>query len=279
MGDTREVDGDPIAGPERLHRPTEGLQPPHARQPPARRRPHELDLVVDGEAAAGQRAGDDGPGAADGEDDRSTQRRARPLSVAAGVAATRRSRASRSSPSPTPVGASTGTIDGAGERRAGEPVRDVEPRQLGRVVVDESDLRERHDTVTDAEQLEDPEVLLGLRLPSLGGGHDEEAGVHCADAGEHVGQEPDVPGHVDEADALARRQGRRSEPEVDRQAAPLLLVPAVGVGAGEGLDEGRLAVVDVTGGGDDPQCQSFGGAGGRGRNRPPAGARPARGSP
>ena len=42
------------------------------------------------------------------------------------------------------------------------------------------------------------------------------------------------------------------EAEVDREAAPLLLGEAVGVGAGERQDERRLAVVDVTGGGDHP---------------------------
>ena len=58
----------------------------------------------------------------------------------------------------------------------------------------------------DADQLEDAQVLLALRLPALGGGDDEQAGVDAADAGEHVAQEPDVAGDVDEADRLARRQ-------------------------------------------------------------------------
>ena len=56
-----------------------------------------------------------------------------------------------------------------------------------------------------------------LRLPALGGGDDEQAGVDAADAGEHVAQEPHVAGHVDEADRRARRQRRVGEAEVDRR--------------------------------------------------------------
>ena len=108
----------------------------------------------------------------------------------------------------------------------------------------------------DAEQLEDPQVLLALRLPALGGGDDEQAGVDRADAGEHVAQEADVAGHVDEADPCARRQRRVGEAEVDREAAALLLLEAVGVGAGERQHERRLAVVDVAGGGDDPHASA-----------------------
>ena len=122
-------------------------------------------------------------------------------------------------------------------------------------VVEHVDLGQGDDAVADAEELEDAQVLLGLRLPALGGGDDEQAGVDGADAGEHVAQEPDVTGHVDEADRPRRRAAVVGEAEVDRQAAPLLLVEAVGVGAGQGEDERRLAVVDVAGGRDDPHVE------------------------
>ena len=95
-------------------------------------------------------------------------------------------------------------------------------------------------------------MLLGLGLPALGGVDDEQAGHDPAHAGQHVAEEADVAGHVDERDdeAVDLRVG---EAEVDGQAPGLLLGPAVGVGAGQGLDQGRLAVVDVPGGGDDVQ--------------------------
>ena len=41
------------------------------------------------------------------------------------------------------------------------------------------------------------------------------------------------------------------EAEVDRDAARLLFRQAVGIGARQRLDERALAVIDVTGGGDD----------------------------
>ena len=56
------------------------------------------------------------------------------------------------------------------------------------------------------------------------------------------------PGHVDDLDHEAARLLEEGEAEVDGDAARLLLGQAVGVGAGERLDQRRLAVVDVAGG-------------------------------
>ena len=98
-------------------------------------------------------------------------------------------------------------------------------------------------------------MLLGLGLPALEGVDDEQAGLHAADPGEHVRQEAHVAGHVDEGHDEVVDLGV-GEAEVDGQAPGLLLGPAVGVGAGEGQHEGGLAVVDVTGGGDDVQARS-----------------------
>ena len=50
---------------------------------------------------------------------------------------------------------------------------------------------------------------------------------------------------------LAARQGEPGEAEVDGHRPRLLLGQAVGVDAGQRLDEGRFAVVDVAGGADD----------------------------
>ena len=99
----------------------------------------------------------------------------------------------------------TGTIGRVGEERAGEVVAHVELLQLAPLVVDQVDLGERDHAVPQTEQLEDAQVLLALRLPALGGGHDEQAGVDAADAGQHVAQEAHVAGHVDEADRRRRR--------------------------------------------------------------------------
>ena len=107
------------------------------------------------------------------------------------------------------------------------------------------------DAVADAEQFEDAEVLLRLRLPSLGRGDHEQAGVDAADTGQHVAQEPHVAGDVDEADPGPRRQRRVGETQIDRETAPLLLLEAIGIGAGERQHQRRLPVIDVAGSGDD----------------------------
>jgi hypothetical protein len=39
--------------------------------------------------------------------------------------------------------------------------------------------------------------------------------------------------------------------QIDGYSAPLLFFQAVGIDAGQGLDQGGLAVVDVSGGADD----------------------------
>ena len=96
-------------------------------------------------------------------------------------------------------------------------------------------------------------MLLGLRLPALVGRDDEQDEPHRPDPGEHVADEPLVPGHVDEPDLAAARQRRPRVAEVDREPAPLLLGEPVGVDAGERDDQRRLAVVDVTRRRDDAQ--------------------------
>jgi hypothetical protein len=50
--------------------------------------------------------------------------------------------------------------------------------------------------VTDAQQLQDAQVLLALGLPTLVGGHHEHGDVDRAHAGEHVLDEALVSGNV-----------------------------------------------------------------------------------
>ena len=58
-------------------------------------------------------------------------------------------------------------------------------------------------------------------------------------------------GDIDDAGDRAVGQSKGGKAEVDGDAPGLLLLEAVGVGAGEGLDQRGLAVVDVAGGADD----------------------------
>ena len=183
---------------------------------------------------------------------RSTHRRGRPRSPAAGVEATSSSRA-RAEVVEAGARDAADRHDRRGlEERAGDVVGHVQRGQLEPLGVDEVGLRQGDDAVADAEQLEDAQVLLALRLPTLGGGDDEQAGVDRAHPGQHVAEETNVAGHVDEADRLARREHGVGEAEVDRQPPPLLLLEPVRVRAGEGQHQRGLAVVDVPGGGHHP---------------------------
>ena len=101
------------------------------------------------------------------------------------------------------------------------------------------------------QEVNDVEVLLGLRHDPVVRRHREQHEVDAVGAGEHVADEALVAGHVDDACLAAVGQRQVREPQVDGDAALLLLLEAVGVLAGEGLDEARLAVVDVAGGSDD----------------------------
>ena len=149
---------------------------------------------------------------------RSTQRRGRPRSAAWGVVASSRSSAVPSSSSPRPVGAATSTTGESCRNEPAEVVGEVEVGDLQLLVVDQVDLGEGDHTPGDAEELEDAQVLLGLRLPALGGRHDEQAGVDRSDPREHVLDEADVTGHVDEGDASPARERGVGEAEVDGQA-------------------------------------------------------------
>ena len=67
-------------------------------------------------------------------------------------------------------------------------------------------------------------------------------------AGHHVAHEALVARHVHDAQALAGGQRQIGKPQLDGDAPELLLLEAVRVDPGQGLDQGALAVVDVAGG-------------------------------
>ena len=106
------------------------------------------------------------------------------------------------------------------------------------------------------QQRADGEVLARLRHHALVGGDHQQGEVDAADARQHVLDEALVAGHVHDLDREPVGLLQEGEAEVDRDAARLLLGQPVGVGAGERLDERRLAVVDVAGGADDDVLRS-----------------------
>ncbi len=131
--------------------------------------------------------------------------------------------------------------------------------------VGEVGLGDDEDAAARAEQMEDVEMLLGLRHHAVVGGDGEEHEVDAVGAGEHVADEALVAGDVDDAGAGAVGEGEVGEAEIDRDAALLFFLEAVGVLAGQGFDERGFAVIDVAGGADD----GVGGGGHRGKNLTP----------
>ena len=112
-------------------------------------------------------------------------------------------------------------------------------------------LGDHRDAVLDREQIDDVQVLDGLRHDAVVGGHDQHHVVDAAHAGEHVAHEALVAGHVDEADHAAGVGFAVSKAQIDRDAALLFFRQAIGVDAGQRFDERCFAVVDMAGGGDD----------------------------
>ena len=96
------------------------------------------------------------------------------------------------------------------------------------------------------ERVEELEVLERLRPRPVVGGDDEEDGVDLAGTDEHVADEPVVAGHVHEVEhvAIGKRQVRITD--LDRHPPPALLGKAVGIDPGQRVEQGRLAVIDVT---------------------------------
>jgi hypothetical protein len=147
------------------------------------------------------------------------------------------------------------------QRGPGQAFANLQLRDLQRLGVDQVRLGQRDHAARRAEDVDDLEVLLRLGLPPLVGGHDEHHEADRPHPGQHVPDEPLVARHVDEPDLAAGGERGPGEPQVDRQAAALLLGQPVGVDAGETQDQRRLPVVDVPGGGDDLGERAVGAAG------------------
>jgi hypothetical protein len=241
VADAGEVERHAVPGPDRGDRGPEGLDAADARGAGTR---FDDDRVVDGERTVGERAGDHGAAALGGEGAVDPQPGAPTIGRRWGPG---EQLVERGSQLVEPAAGRRRDRDDrcTVEERAGDAIGDVEHRDLAPLIVDEVDLRQSDQAVADAEHLEDAEVLLGLRLPALRRGDDEQADVDGADPSEHVAQEPDVPRNVDEADPRPGRQDGVREPEVDRESAPLLLLEPVRVGPRQRQHQRRLPVVHV----------------------------------
>ena len=103
----------------------------------------------------------------------------------------------------------------------------------------------------DAGQAQDGKMLMRLRHWAIVGGHHEKRGIDRQHSGQHIGQEPFMPGDVDEPDGGAVRHDRVGETQVDGHAARFLVRQPIGVDSGQGADQGGLSVIHVACHGDD----------------------------
>jgi hypothetical protein len=214
----------------------------------------ELQPVTGGDTARGQRAGDHRAGPLDREGPVDPQPHRR-------VGVRRGQRAQQCLQRGDDLG--DAGAGGGADRHPGdlahrgrrEPLPHVGQHRRG---VGEVGLGDGEQRVPHAEGVEDGDVLGGLCRPAVVGRDHDQRGGHRADPGEHVPDEPLVAGHVDDREPAARGQRRPGEAEVDGQPAAALLLPPVGLHAGQRADQRGLAVVHVAGRRDDVHARGVG---------------------
>ncbi len=152
---------------------------------------------------------------------------------------------------PSPVVAETHEHRRAGERRGAHQRSHLAAHGLQARGIHAIGLGDHHRTARHAEQRQHRQVLARLRHHAIVGGHQQQREVDAGGAGQHRVHQAFVAGHVDEADALARRCVEERITQLDADAALLLFRQTIGVHAGECPHQRGLAVVDVTGRADD----------------------------
>jgi adenylate cyclase class 2 len=93
-------------------------------------------------------------------------------------------------------------------------------------------------------------VLAGLGHDAFVSGDNQQGEVDTGCAGDHGVDQPLMPGHVHEVELVILLL-KLGEAEVDGDAPLLLFWEAVAVDPGESLDQGRLAMVDMSRGAED----------------------------
>ena len=139
---------------------------------------------------------------------------------------------------------------GVGQECAADQFADVDRRDLARGFVDQIAFGESNDAVPKPEQPENLQMLASLRHDRIVGRDDQERQVNAGRPRQHVLDEPLVTWHVDDAEPEFA-DFQVSETDIDGDAASLFLGQAIGVDAGQRLDERGLAVVDMSGGAED----------------------------
>ena len=134
-----------------------------------------------------------------------------------------------------------------GQERALHQLPDVVLHQRQPLGIHQIFFGDDDEAAAHLQQIEDVQVLAGLGHHAVVRGHYEQHQVDGGDAGDHVFDEFFMAGHIDDGSGIAEM----GKADVDGQAARLLLLQAIGIDAGERLDQGGLAVIDVTGGAEN----------------------------
>ncbi len=152
---------------------------------------------------------------------------------------------------PSPLRLDTGKIGLSANPAAASSTPTSLDHRGGPIGLDPVDLGDDPGDLGDPDQFEDVEVLQRLRTRPVIRGDDQQHPVDRQHAGQHVGQEPLVPRHVDKPELGAVGQRRIGKAEIDRQPASLLLRQAIGVDPGQRLHQRGLAVIDMASGRED----------------------------
>jgi len=131
---------------------------------------------------------------------------------------------------------------GAPQRLAELVLHQLQPGRLHKVR-----LGEGHHHLGDPQELHHRQVLPGLGHDALVGGHGQEDHVHARGPGHHGAHEVLVSRNVHHPEHQLVAVPQLGEAQVDGDPPLLLLLEAVGIHAGEGVHQRRLAVVDVPG--------------------------------
>jgi hypothetical protein len=151
---------------------------------------------------------------------------------------------------------------GASQRFPKVCLHEVQPSFFG----DRIGLREGYHACRDLEQVQNGKMFSRLRHDSFVGRYDQERNIDASDTRQHVLDEINVSRYVDDPHHRScgrersriicgigvrwRRQSQPGKTQVDRHLALFFLAQAIWVNPGQGVHQGGLAVVDVSGGAD-----------------------------
>ena len=131
------------------------------------------------------------------------------------------------------------------EHRANRQIADLDLNFCDAARIGAINLRQCNDAAFDADQINDGQMLAGLRHDAIVGRHNQDNEVDANGAGQHVVNELFVAGHVEKADRGGIGEMLIGKPQIDRDAALFLFRQAVGIGARQRLQQRRFAVVDM----------------------------------